>query len=65
MKINGLAIKKAMAKKQLTSAELAERMGMSRQNLSAVLMRGTCSIINAGRIADALGVPFEEIVKEA
>lgn len=64
MKLDTFTIKKHMANKRLTVADLARLMGIARQNLSTILTRGTCSIINAGRIADALNVPIEEICKE-
>ncbi len=64
MKLDVRTIKVYMANKRMTVAELARLMGIARQNLSTILTRGTCSIVNAGRIADALNVDVEEIVLE-
>ena len=64
MKIDSIKIKLMMAEQELRQSELAEKVGMSRQNLSTILTRGTCSTVNAGRIAKALGVDVREIVKE-
>lgn len=64
MKIDSIKIKLMMAEQELRQIELAEKVGMSRQNLSTILTRGTCSAVNAGRIAKALGVDVREIVKE-
>lgn len=51
MKIDSINIKLMMAEQELRQIELAEKVGMSRQNLSTILTRGTCSTVNAGRIA--------------
>lgn len=52
-----------MAEKRLTSAALAKRAGLSPQGLSGILRRGNCTAINAGRLADALGVGVELIME--
>ncbi|MFR3790353.1 MAG: hypothetical protein ACLTWO_00320 [Blautia massiliensis (ex Durand et al. 2017)] len=44
--------------------ELARRMGCSAQNLSVILTRGSCKPATAGKIAAALGVPVESIVRK-
>lgn len=64
MKINNSRIKTLMAKQALTIKALAGRMNTQANNLSTVLTRGTCRPETAIRIADALGVQLEEIVKE-
>lgn len=64
VKLRVMAIKKLMGEKRMTATALAKLCGMSRQNMSTVLNRGTCSVTNAYLLADALGVEFEEIVKE-
>ena len=64
MKIDSINIKLMLAEQELRQIELAEKVGMSRQNLSTILTRGTCSTVNAGRIAKALSVDVREIVKE-
>lgn len=64
MKLKAWKIKLLLAEQELRQSELAEKAGMSRQNLSTILNRGTCSPANAGRIAKALGVDVTEILKE-
>ena len=46
--------------KWFTIAELARRIGQSRQNLYKELQRETLSIDEIKQIADALGVVFEQ-----
>ena len=62
MKLNVLAIKRLMANKQINNVELSKRSGISRQSISVILARGSCSIINVGRLANALQVDIEAIV---
>lgn len=64
MRINSIQIKLFMAEQEINQTILAERAGVSRQNISTMLARGTCSIVNAGKLAKALGVDVAEIVKE-
>lgn len=65
MKIDSLKIKLLMGEQDLTQTDLAEKCGISRQNVSSTLARGTCSNGKAVKIAAALGVPAQEIIKEA
>ena len=44
--------------------QLANKAGLSRQNLSTIKNRGTCSALTAVKIATALGVDVTEIVDE-
>ena len=64
MRLNSLAIKKLMVEKGMSIKALSNLSGISRQSVSTILARGTCSIVNAGRIAAALHVKPEEIWKE-
>lgn len=64
MEISKRKIKFLMAKQGLTTKALAERMNTQPNNLSTVLTRETCRPGTATRIANALGVKLEEIVKE-
>lgn len=64
MRINSIKIKLFMAEQEINQTILAARAGVSRQNISTILTRGTCSIANAGKLAKALGVDVSEIVKE-
>lgn len=64
MKIDIIKIKLRMAELEMNQAMLADKCGIARQNISATLGRGTCSIVKVGKIAKALGVDAAEIVKE-
>ena len=64
MKIDTNKVLLILAKNELTKAALAERSGVSRQNISIILGRGTCEPATAGKLANGLGVPVAEIVKE-
>ena len=64
MRIDSIKIKILMADLEMNQTMLAEKCGIARQNLSAMLTRGTCSIVKVGKIAKALGVDVQEIIKE-
>lgn len=64
MRIDSIKIKLLMAEQEINQSVLAERCGIARQNISAMLARGTCSIAKVGKIAKALGVDAREIIKE-
>ena len=64
MRIDSIKIKLLMAEQGINQSILAERCGISRQNVSAMLGRGTCSVPTVGKLAKALGVDAREIIKE-
>lgn len=64
MKIDSIKIKLRMAELEMNQIMLAEKCGISRQNISTMLARGTCSIAKVGKLAKALGVDIREIIKE-
>ena len=64
MKINTKKVMVILSERIMTQTELAELCGISRQNVSTIMTRGTCLPKTAGRIANGLGVPVSEIVKE-
>lgn len=64
MKLDSLAIKKTMAMQGINVATLSKLTGLTRNSISVILKRGTCSIPSAGLIAAALQVDLEEIWKE-
>lgn len=64
MKINAHKIKLILAEMDMTRTDLAAKCGISRQNISTILTRGTCAPKTAGRLAKGLGVPLTEIVEE-
>ncbi|MDO4962006.1 MAG: helix-turn-helix transcriptional regulator [Eubacteriales bacterium] len=53
-------VKKLCKEQNITIAELARRLGQTRQNLSKKLQRDTLTIEELKAIADALGVKFEQ-----
>jgi len=55
-------IRLEMGRQGLTYSDLAERGGLSRQGLYEVLRRGSCTPAMAGKLANGLGVPLEDIV---
>ena len=65
MKFDRELVDIAVAQSDCTSyRELARRIGCSAQNLSAILKRGSCKPVTAGKIAKALGVPVENIIRK-
>lgn len=64
MKINAHKIKLILAEMEMTRSDLAAKCGISRQNISTILTRGTCELKTAGKLAKGLGVPLAEIVEE-
>lgn len=64
MRIDSIKIKLLLAEREMTQSDLAEKCGLARQNISITLSRGTCSPAKAAKLAAALGVPAQEIIKE-
>ena len=64
MKISKNQIQFYMAGKRMTMTSLASASGMSRQQLSVIMAKGTCTPASAGKIADGLGVTVMDIIKE-
>lgn len=65
MKLDRTRLDIAVANSGVTSyRQLAERIGCSAQNLSVILGRGSCKPVTAGKIAAALDVPVESIVRK-
>lgn len=64
MNINAIKIESLLAEQGMTKAALAEKCGVSRQNISTIVRRGTCEPKTAGKLAVGLGVPVTEIIKE-
>lgn len=63
MKINIRRIMQLLAEQGLTKSELSSKSGVSRQQISVILGRGTCTPITAGKLAVGLGVPVVEIME--
>lgn len=64
MTINTQRIETRLAELGLTKKAYAENCGISRQNVSTIIRRGTCEPKTAGKLAAGLGVPVAEIIKE-
>lgn len=63
MKLNTSKIMQLLAEQGLTKSELSTKSGVSRQQISVILGRGSCTPITAGKLAVGLGVPVAEIME--
>lgn len=63
MNINAECVEMILAKKGMTKVTLASKCGISRQNISTIIRRGTCEPKTAGKLAKGLGVSIEEIIE--
>ena len=64
MTINSQRIETKMAELGLTKKALAASCGISAQNVSTIIRRGTCEPKTAGKLAAGLGGPVVEIIQE-
>lgn len=65
MTINAPRIEIMLAERGLTKAAYAEKCGISRQNVSIIIIRrGTCEPKTAGKLAAGLGIPVAEIIRK-
>lgn len=64
MKIDTKRILAEIATRGITRAELAHDAGISRQSISAILLRGSCEPKTIGKVAKSLGVEAVELIKE-
>ena len=64
MNISAQKIETMLAEKGMTKAALAKNCGVSRQNVSTVIRRGTCEPKTAGKLAAGLGVSVADIIEE-
>lgn len=49
----------------LTNTALAARCGISRQNISTIIRRGTCTPVTAAKLVKALEVPVADIIEKS
>ena len=63
MKISATRIETILAKRGMTKAALADSCGVSRQNVSTIIRRGTCEPRTAGKLAAGLGVHVTDILE--
>lgn len=64
MTINTQRIETMLAERGLTKAAYAANCGISRQNVSTIIRRGTAEPKTVGKLAAGLGVPVAGIIKE-
>lgn len=64
MNISAVKIETILADRGMTKATLAGACGISRQNISTIVRRGTCEPKTAGKLAAGLGVLVSDIIKE-
>lgn len=64
MKLDIMKIVLLLAEQGMTKAELAARSGVSRQQISTIMGRGTCAPKTAGKLAAGLGISVADIMKE-
>ncbi len=65
MNISTTKIETMLAERGMTRTALAELSGISRQNISTIIRRGTCEPKTAGKLAAGLGVPVTDILEGA
>lgn len=64
MRIDTVKIKLLLGEQGMNQSNLADKCGISRQNIQLTLGRGTASAAKINKIASALGVPARELVRE-
>lgn len=65
MQLDRIKIEELRVRCGLNQTELASKAGISRAWVSTVLLRAEASPEIAVKLADALGVPLSEILKES
>lgn len=65
MKISATRIETILAERRMTKSDLADECGVSRQNISTIIRRGTCEPRTAGKLAAGLGVDVADILEGA
>lgn len=63
MNISKTKIDILQGEREINNTKLAELSGISRQNISTIKLRGTCSPVNAAKIAKGLNVPVSDILE--
>lgn len=64
MTISVTKIETLLADRGMTKRGLAATCGISAQNVSTIIRRGTCEPKTAGKLAQGLGVPVTDIIRE-
>lgn len=63
MNISGTKLELMTAANGLNFSKLSELSGISRQSISTIKTRGTCSAKSLVKLANALGVNVEELLE--
>lgn len=63
MKIDGAKLAAELTRQHMTQTKLAEKAGIARATVSAIKCGKTCLDVVGKSIADALGVPIEELLE--
>lgn len=61
--ISSMKIETILAKRGMTKKALADACGISKQNVSTIIRRGTCEPRTAGKLAAGLGVLVTDIME--
>lgn len=64
MKINVVRIETILAERGMTKSAFADTCGVSAQNISAIIRRGTCEPRTVGKLASGLGVSVADIIEK-
>lgn len=64
MDIKAQYIETKLAELGITKKALAAKCGISAQNVSTIIRRGTCEPKTAGKLAAGLGIPVADIIKQ-
>lgn len=63
MTINTTKLETLLAERGMTKTTLATQSGISRQNISTIIRRGTCEPKTAGKLAAGLGITVAELIE--
>lgn len=63
MDIDTIKIETMLAERGMTKTALAELSGISRQNISTIIRRGSCNPKTVGKLAAGLGVNVADILE--
>ena len=64
MRIDRVILITQMARQDMTQLKLVELSGLSRATISGIQNGRSCSSRSAVKIADALNIPIEQLLKE-
>ena len=64
MHVSANRIEVMLAEQGITKKALAEKCGVSAQNISTIVRRGTCEPKTVGKLAAGLGCRVEDILEE-